>query len=309
MIGMFREESGQSVVLIAASLPVVLSLLLLVVDGGRLYVERERIRNAAQLAAEAAVSLAADSTGRSQPSAQSVRDIVREALDRNLPGESFTHSVTAPFRSELSTYNVKVSVTKPFRASIQAVTFTIGADAAAKLGEASTVALSPPPTPPPTSRQSPTPTPTASPTPGPAATPTATPRPAVYVNLCAYAFDGVELDRRWSGVTFVGLNLITQPHYRSTAQHYVSLNGWWAMNGPFTWDGRPLPDLGGWTSYAAVGSSTGGPYGGYGPTRLAQTGTFVPYVYLQGYPVKVLPPLDIVKTSRFDYRCTGGWVE
>lgn len=174
-----RDDGGQSVVLIAISLPLVLSLLLIVIDGGRLYVDRERIRNAAQLAAEAAVSLAADTPGRSQPNDQKIRDIVKEALDRNLPGETFSHSVTMPFRTDITTFNVKVSVTKPFRASVQSVGFTIGADGAAKLGDASSLAVTgasqtPAPAPSPT----PAPTPTAQPTPSPtAATPSPSPSP------------------------------------------------------------------------------------------------------------------------------------
>lgn len=131
-----RDEGGQSIVLFAGALPLILALLLLVIDGGRLYVERERIRNAAQTAAEAAVSLAADQPGRSRPSDREIRDMVAEALRRNLPGETYTHGVVVPFDAALTTFNLRVSVAKEFRASIQALRFSIGADGAAKLGGA-----------------------------------------------------------------------------------------------------------------------------------------------------------------------------
>lgn len=127
--------------------------------------------------------------------------------------------------------------------------------------------------------------------------------------VCADAFDGRELNPAWAGVTFIGMNLVTQPIYRSTAQHWISVNGWWALNGPFTWSGDRLPALTGWTNYTALGSSTGGRYGEYGATVRASTGTFAPYVYLKGYPPKSLPALTISKTTRFDYYCTGGWVQ
>ncbi len=188
-----RDEGGQSVVLIAVSLPLILSLLLLVIDGGRLYVERERIRNAAQLAAEAAVSLAADQPGNSQPKDADVRGIVAEALQRNLPGEGYVADVVIPFRTDIPTFNVKVSVTKLFRASINAVSFRIGADGAAKLGDAPSVATpgatrTPPPAPTATPTPSPTARPTASPTPSPTPTPapTATPRVAVSISGLFY---------------------------------------------------------------------------------------------------------------------------
>lgn len=131
-----RDEAGQSVVLIAVALPLILGLLLLVIDGGRLYVERERIRNAAQLAAEAAVSLAADQPGRSQPRDAEIRGIIADALSRNLPGETYTYDVTMPFRADIATFNLKVRVSKRFTSSIGRIGFDIGADAAAKLSQA-----------------------------------------------------------------------------------------------------------------------------------------------------------------------------
>lgn len=129
-----RDEGGQTIVLFAGALPLILVLLLLVIDGGRLYVERERIRNAAQTAAEAAVSLSADQPGRSEASDREIRNIVAEALRRNLPGETYTHRLMVPFDPSLTTFNLKVTVAKEFRASIQAIRFGISAEAAAKLG-------------------------------------------------------------------------------------------------------------------------------------------------------------------------------
>ena len=131
---LYRDEGGQSIVLFAGALPLILVLLLLVIDGGRLYVERERIRNAAQTAAEAAVSLSADQPGRSEASDREIRNIVAEALRRNLPGEAYTHRLVVPFDPDLETFNLKVTVGKEFRASIQAIRFSISADGAAKLG-------------------------------------------------------------------------------------------------------------------------------------------------------------------------------
>lgn len=298
-----RDEGGQSVVLIAVSLPVVLSLMLLVIDGGRLYVDRERIRNAAQLAAEAAVSLAADAPGGSQPSARAVRDIVKESLDRNLPGESFTHSVTAPFRSELSTYNVKVSVTKPFRASVQAVTFNIGADGAAKLGEGSTGTLPPPPTPTPvptpTARPTPSPTPSPTASPAPSARPTATPtlvatptpRPPVPVWVCADAFDGTQYPGGRPGQTIVGVNVFVPPQSKATMS-YLYLGDWVALSDVGTWgNSQYMRHLNGWRWYFGWGG---------------KVGQLTPYAYLHGYPQTTLPPLTLAKTQRSDYRCTSG---
>lgn len=234
-----RDERGQSAVLIAVSLPVVLALLLLVIDGGRLYVDRERIRNAAQLAAEAAVSLAADQPGRSQPKDAEIRGVVAEALSRNLPGETYSYDVAIPFRPELTTFNVKVSVTKPFRSSIGAVRFTIGADGAAKLGEATAAGSPPPPTPTPGS----TPTPSSTPLPTPTPTPTPVPEVAVCIDTFSAGWYGSSIQsvvnyliRRPLGptelirISFAGQtwlhpqSQLIQSWYASSVPKYA---GWW----------------------------------------------------------------------------------
>lgn len=299
-----RDEGGQSVVLIAVSLPLILSLLLLVIDGGRLYVERERIRNAAQLAAEAAVSLAADSPGGSRPKDADVRGIVAEALQRNLPGEGYEADVVMPFRTDITTFNVKVNVQKEFRASIAAVRFRIGADAAAMLGAA---ASAPPGSAPPvpTATPSPTPAPSATPTPTPRPTATPTPTPArvpVYVAVCIDGFDGGDYyGSSWRGRFLGGTNVLTAPAYRGgTPTLGLSFaSGAYAatvsLSGAGTWNSTDRL-----TQYRGWGWSFGWIY---------QPGTYIPTVTLSGYPAARLPPLTVVKTSRLDYRCTAGWVQ
>lgn len=153
-----RAAEGQVIVLFAAALPVFLLLAIIAVDTGRYLVDREHVANAARLAAEAAVSLAADPTGR-DPSPAAAQRVVAESLRRNLPGESYSFDVVSPAGQRLSTYSARVHVEKAFVSTIQRVRFLITVDAAARLTE-------PPPTP----------VPTAPPTPSPAPTPSAAPR-------------------------------------------------------------------------------------------------------------------------------------
>lgn len=83
-----RDEGGQTVVLLAISMPLLLAILLLVIDGGRLYVERERLLAAARLSAQAGASAFGEpgpSQGRMTDA--SVRVVVSDAIARNLPGE------------------------------------------------------------------------------------------------------------------------------------------------------------------------------------------------------------------------------
>lgn len=145
------RDQGQAIVMLALALPLALALLLLVIDGGRLYVEQTRLRNAAQLAAEAGVSLAGENGsaagGRTTtPTPREVRDIVAEALRRNLPGETYDFFVDAPFRPGIGAYSVRVRLAKPFVGSIERVRFTIRAEGAARLGGAD-AARSPLPSP------------------------------------------------------------------------------------------------------------------------------------------------------------------
>ncbi len=139
-------EQGQAIILLALSLPLLFALLLLVVDGGRLFVERERLRNAAQLAAEAGVARVAESPGLelSRGGEETVRRVVAEALRRNL-GVTPRFTVTMPFRTDIPNFNLKVRVEQPFEASIQRVRFTIAGEGAAQLGQL------PSPSPPPPS--------------------------------------------------------------------------------------------------------------------------------------------------------------
>lgn len=150
--GPIREEGGQAIVLFATALPLFLVLLLLVIDGGRLLVERERLRNAAHFAAEAAVSLAGDRDDR-LPTDAEARRMVDTAVRLNLPGLPTVRaeSVITSGRLGVSPYQVRVRVTEQFATSIQQLTFTIAAEAAAQLGQTTT------PQPPPAQPQAPQP--------------------------------------------------------------------------------------------------------------------------------------------------------
>ena len=206
-----RDEGGQAVVLLAISLPLVLALLLLVIDGGHLYVERERLHDAAQLAAEAGVSLAADSPGTT-PKPTEVDAMVKDALDRNLPGDAYTFSVAIPGQSAVPEYNIQVRVSEPFHASIAALTFTVGADAAAMLGAApSAVPSLPPPT------LTPTPTPTAAPTATPAPTVSPSPVPQCQWMLWEWHDWGPdEVNSYWSAASAIAVDGRASPQQDET---------------------------------------------------------------------------------------------
>lgn len=87
-------EEGQTVVLVALAMPLFLALLLVVIDGGRLYVERERLIGAARLSAQAGTSalVSGGDGGRALTDAQ-VRAVALEAIARNLPGEAVRSSI------------------------------------------------------------------------------------------------------------------------------------------------------------------------------------------------------------------------
>lgn len=132
---MRREEGGQAIVLFAVSLPLFLALMLLVIDGGRALVEHERLRNAAQFAAEAVASLAGDPSGH-VPTRSQAEAIASAAVSRNLPGEPFAPpvvSLTPPALGE--PFRATVRVEKTFASTIQRITFRISATAAAQLGQ------------------------------------------------------------------------------------------------------------------------------------------------------------------------------
>jgi len=158
------EDAGQVIVLFAVSLPLFLALLLLAIDGGRLLVERARLTGAAQLAAEAAVSLAADGRGMvaapagvggaaagiggagapAVPTAAQVRDMAKDAVLRNLPERGVSVSASIVSRPGGEPFTVRVRVEKEFVSSIQRIVFTIAGEASAQLGQsASAVAPSP----------------------------------------------------------------------------------------------------------------------------------------------------------------------
>ncbi|MBI2325618.1 MAG: YncE family protein [Chloroflexi bacterium] len=89
-----RDDGGQTVVLLAISMPLFLALLLLVIDGGRLYVERERLLAAARLSAQAGVA-AFDELGQgNRPLTDvEVRSVASDAVARNLPGEAVRSTI------------------------------------------------------------------------------------------------------------------------------------------------------------------------------------------------------------------------
>lgn len=134
-----RDEGGQAIVLVAVAMPVLLGLMLLVLDGGRLYVDRERLHGAAQLAAEAGASAIGDMPPGQAKGAKFARaaadPIVRQALERNLE-EPCASDGSRPCRYTLELAKgedpdrpvVRVHVSHPFSASIQVVRFRIGAE-------------------------------------------------------------------------------------------------------------------------------------------------------------------------------------
>ena len=154
------DDAGQVIVLFAVSLPLFLALLLLAIDGGRLLIERERLRGAAQLAAEAAVSLAADrqpagdplrllraaqlaETALSHavdgqgtsPSADQVRDMAKDAVLRNLPERGVSVRASIVSRPGGEPFTVSVRVEKDFVSTIGRISFHIAAEASAQLGQ------------------------------------------------------------------------------------------------------------------------------------------------------------------------------
>lgn len=181
-----RDEGGQAIVLLAVAMPVLLGLMLLVLDGGRLYVERERLHGAAQLAADAGFSAFRDlppGQAKDRQRMNAVVDpIVRRALERNLE-EPCASDGSRPcrYRIELAPgadpdrLGVKVHVTRPFAASVQVVRFTIGAEGAsgtaAQAPRAPVVVITPTPSPTPTPPLAATALPVAATTPSPTLTP------------------------------------------------------------------------------------------------------------------------------------------
>ena len=155
------EDAGQVIVLFAVSLPLFLALLLLAIDGGRLLIERERLRGAAQLAAEAAVSLAADrqpagdpllrllrtaqlaetalshvvDASALSPTADQVRAMAKDAVLRNLPERGVSVRASIVSRRSGEPFAVTVKVEKDFVSTIGRISFHIAAEASAQLGQ------------------------------------------------------------------------------------------------------------------------------------------------------------------------------
>jgi len=120
-------------------------------------------------------------------------------------------------------------------------------------------------------------------------------RVPIRVAVCVDGFDGGDVyGPSWRGRFLGGVNVLTAPGYSGSAA--VSLSG------------------------ASVSLQRVGPWNN--PTYLTQyrgwawsfgwwysAGTYTPTVTLAGYPPAALPSLTIVKTTRFDYRCSVGWVQ
>lgn len=195
-----EDEGGQVIVLMAISLPVLIVLLMLVLDGGRMLIERERLQGAARLTAQAGYSMLAQTHDDAE-----VRAIVEQAIRRNLPGEAVRSEIEirrsseraggaarAPRRGDGdgdeerrrgrrstaetaagSLGTVRVRLTNPVTAFFGRVTFPISGVMIA--GETRSAPARPVATP------MPTPTPRPTPTPSPSPTPRPTPSPAPVV--------------------------------------------------------------------------------------------------------------------------------
>lgn len=140
-----HDDGGQVVVLFAAGLPLILVLLLIVIDGGRLYVEHERIRSTALLAAQAGASALAD-----LPPGQAKQDraraeltldrTVKEAVERNfqetcLSGSGSGCRYAVERLRERGAPAIRVRVDRPFAATLQAIRFTLSAQGISEEGD------------------------------------------------------------------------------------------------------------------------------------------------------------------------------
>lgn len=133
MTGSHRDEGGQTIALFAVSLPLFLALLLLVIDGGRLLVEHERLRNATQFAAEAVASMAGD--GGAPPTGAQAAAMASMALAKNMPDRRGGLAVDAPQPADGQPFKATVYAETVFTATIERIRFTIGARSAAQLGQ------------------------------------------------------------------------------------------------------------------------------------------------------------------------------
>lgn len=192
-----RDDRGQTVVLLAISMPLFLALFLLVIDGGRLLVERERLLATARLSAQAGVA-AFDELGQgNRPLTDAeVRAVASDAVGRNLPGETVrsTIGIDRPKR------RVDVRLEKPLGAVFGRLVVPVGGSfvAAGAAPPATRAPATPAPTPAPTVRPTPTPPPLATPAPTPV--PTATPwRPTVLATQ--------DLSNGTNEITFSGSSL------------------------------------------------------------------------------------------------------
>lgn len=172
--GFTRDDGGQTVVLLAVSMPLLLALLLLVIDAGRLYVDRERLIGAARLSAQAGTSALMESApgGRTTTDAQ-VRAVVQEAIARNLPGEAVRSAIDIDRSKQAVSVRLDRQVEAFFgRVSVPvAGSFSTATDLAPASGTGTRAAISPAPVPSavaavPSALVSPSPTPSPTPVPG-----------------------------------------------------------------------------------------------------------------------------------------------
>lgn len=143
-----RDERGQVIALVALGMPLFLTLVLLVVDGGRFFVAREGLLNSARLAAEAGASKGSDATGASRYTPAGQREVcatVAEALRRNLAPAAYSARPEIHADRASDTFVVTVALDQAFRASIQALVIPLHVQAAARIGQER---ASPPPLPP-----------------------------------------------------------------------------------------------------------------------------------------------------------------
>jgi Flp pilus assembly protein TadG len=95
-----RREDGQTLILVALAFPLLMTMMLLVVDGANLFVQRRMVQNAADAGALAAAAYLPDDPGRAESAA-------RDYVSRNASGA--TAAVTTSYAGNTSRVEVKVT--------------------------------------------------------------------------------------------------------------------------------------------------------------------------------------------------------
>jgi uncharacterized membrane protein len=133
-----RDDGGQVIALVALGMPLFLAVVLLVVDGGRFFLAREELLNAARLAAEAGASMGSDAPGATRYTAAGERkvcDTLAEALRRNLGPSGYAATARIHADRASGVFVVAVTLDRPFRASVQALAIPLRVEAAARIGQ------------------------------------------------------------------------------------------------------------------------------------------------------------------------------